>query len=107
MTAGGRVFLFIKKDIEINFATGKQIQQFYNFDLTTYFLVPNMYNRILLTTQPNTYTIYPDFFTSFTTQNYNTMGIINSGYQNSNVSNFNPQLMLSISLILSSDQIVN
>lgn len=75
---------------------------FYNF-----FLVPGLYNRITITFQPTTYKVYPDYITSFTTKIIDDMPIVGMQFQTSNVTINNPYDMLSISILLSSQQRMN
>jgi hypothetical protein len=110
MIAGGRIFLFIKKDESINLATLKQSESTNNFGTFTFynfFLVPEQYNRVTITFQPTSYVVYPDYITSFTKQEHLTMPIVNQQFQTSNVSINDKFDMLSISILLNSERRVN
>jgi len=63
--------------------------------------VPYLYNRINIHMQYNKYQVYPDLLTSFTTHTYPILQILDTDFQNSNVSIYNPMNMLSISFMLS------
>lgn len=101
MTSGGRIFIFIEKSPYVDLKSGKLTNPPVSYDLYNFFLVPYLYNRVNINIQSNTYEIYPDFLTSFTVQNYPLLQILNTDFQNSNVSIYNPMNTLSVSFLLS------
>lgn len=101
MTSGGRLFVFIQKSSYIDLKSGKLETPPVSYDLYNFFLVPYLYNRININLEYNSYEIFPDFLTSFITKTHPLLEIANTDFQNSNVSVYNPQNMLSVSLMLS------
>ena len=80
MTGGGRIFLFIEQNQSVNLATSKaaSLDATSQFQFFNYFMVPKIYGRSVITIQPVNYVIYPDYLTTWTTQNYLEMQILTS-----------------------------
>lgn len=87
----------------MNFATARKTttDQYGEFQLFNYFLVPFIYGRVVITLQPVDYVIYPDYLTTWTTQRFTHMNVIGNQYQISNVSHKNQSDLFSISVLLS------
>ncbi len=100
MTSGGRVFLFVRKNATVNYATNNQQEKGIDFDYYNFFLMPYVYNRINLQSGISQTLVYPDFFFSFRQQTHQDFNI--QGYETapSNVSVFNRSSLLSVNFIL-------
>ena len=67
----GRVFLFLYKPSEKNYATGETHPE--SFTLYFYFLVPGFYNRIELAMRRSEFTVKPDYLRRYFDQKMNTL----------------------------------
>lgn len=79
MTSGGRIFLFMEKSESVNLATSESSpSQFGSVDFFNYFMVPQVYGRVVITLQPVKYIVYPDYLRTWTVHTEQTMVILNT-----------------------------
>jgi hypothetical protein len=103
MLAGGRLFFFINEPQGFDYRAGQIIYSEYPFEIYNFFLIPDLYNRINIQFQHSVFYTYPNYLTSFMSSESSYIKTISPVSMMSNVSVYNTELIMSITMEMSAD----
>lgn len=100
MTSGGRLFVIINLPAGFDYNTGEIDQSDYSVEIYQFFLAPGIYSRINVDFWTFLYRTFPTFLTTWSERDYFMMQSYEPATHPSNVTVFNPNLLLGITFSL-------
>lgn len=103
MTSGGRFYIIINLPAGFDYKTGQVEDSSYSVEIYQFFLVPGLYSRIFINYYPYQFTTYPTYLTTWNEKQFLYLQSFEPVTRISNVSTFNPYVMIAINFQLYSE----